>query len=283
MFTIILLAFSQHVTIEEIKLFCEKFSETYIEERTKPQIEQIQQVEEIENFDNTKSLIITDMPDFFERAYMKHMAGVAYFHSYNEMQIFANASYAVMGLEGVDYAYLNRVYERFHNIPWTILKTKRCVIREMTLEDIDALYEIYADKSITQYMEDLFEDKNEEKAYMEKYIHNMYGFYGFGMWMVQRISDGKLLGRAGLSVRDGYEDVELGYVIRTDEQKKGYATEVCTAILDYAKEELEVERVNAFVLPKNVISKNFCEKLGFVKEGEQTIENEVHDFYIWRR
>lgn len=279
----ILLALSQHVAIDEIQGFYKKVKETFTQEGENLQIKEVKRIEEISAFDETNSLIITDVPEFFDAAYVQRMAGVAYLHSYNEMKIFTNASYAVMGLGEVDYAYLNRVYERFHNIPWKILRTKRCLVREMTLEDLDVLYEIYADKNITTYMEDLYEDKDEEKAYMEKYIHNMYGFYGFGMWMIQRISDGKLLGRAGLSVRDGFEDVELGYVIRADEQGNGYAKEVCMAILDYARDELEVERVNAFVSPDNMISKRFCEKLGFVKDGEQMIDNKVHDFYVWRR
>ena len=111
-------------------------------------------------------------------------------------------------------------------------------------------------------MEDLFEDPEEETAYMKEYIRQIYGFYGYGMWTVQLLS-GELIGRAGLSVRECYELPELGFVIGRGYQGQGYAEEACRAVLAYGKSELSFEHVQALVEEENAPSRNLLAKLGF--------------------
>ncbi len=41
----------------------------------------------------------------------------------------------IEGLEEVDETFLLRAYERKHGIPWTIVTTERCIVREITLDD----------------------------------------------------------------------------------------------------------------------------------------------------
>ena len=65
--------------------------------------------------------------------------------------------------------FFQKVYERAHNLPWTILETKRCVIRELSMEDLPALFELYAHPEVTRFMEPLFEWEK-EKEYQEKYM-----------------------------------------------------------------------------------------------------------------
>lgn len=281
MLNTILLALSEAVQKSEIEAFCKEVIDTY--EGTGLSFRLIEKAEQLYKYKQEDSILITDMPDFFHEAYKYQMAGVAYFHDMNKLRTFTEASYGITTLYDIEYSYLERVYKRFYKIPWEILKTKRCLIREMTMDDLDALYEVYGDKSITQYMESLYEDREKERDYMEKYIANMYGFYGFGMWIVERLDDGEVIGRAGLGVREDYDDVELGYVIRKDEQQKGYAFEVCQGIMEYAKKELEVKRMNAFVHPGNKVSAHLCERLGFKKCGTASVDEETLDFYVWRK
>lgn len=100
-----------------------------------------------------------------------------------EMDTFLHADMVVEGFEEVDMTFLQRVYERHFNIPWTILETKRCIVRELELSDLDALFSMYAEPGMTDYMEGLYEYE-EELEYQKAYIENMYRFYGYGMWLV---------------------------------------------------------------------------------------------------
>ena len=65
---------------------------------------------------------------------------------------------------------------------------------------------------------------------------------------------------------------ELGFVIDVEYQGKGYAFEVCGAILDYAEHMLEFEAVQAFVDENNLVSIHLLQKLGFAFVGEARAE-----------
>ena len=145
-------------------------------------------------------------------------------------------------------------------------------VRESIPEDVNEFYRIYSDPSITFFMENLYADREMEVEYVKAYIKQVYGFYGFGLWTVMDKESGQIIGRAGLNVREGYELPELGFVIDVEHQGKGYAFEVCSAILDYAENMLEFEAVQAFVDENNRVSIHLLQKLGFVFVGEAMAE-----------
>ena len=47
--------------------------------------------------------------------------------------------------------YLERVYRRYAGLPWEILETERCILRETVEEDVEAFYRIYGEPSITRF------------------------------------------------------------------------------------------------------------------------------------
>lgn len=128
-------------------------------------------------------------------------------------------------------------------------------------------------------MENLFEDRDEEKRYIRDYIEKVYGFYGFGMWTVCLKETGEVIGRAGLSMREEFEEPELGYVIGEKWQGRGIAEEVCREILAYGRDELGFEQVRALMHPENKASKRLCGKLGFCYKAEITLDGELYDLY----
>ncbi|MDE7132899.1 MAG: GNAT family N-acetyltransferase, partial [Lachnospiraceae bacterium] len=145
--------------------------------------------------------------------------------------------------------------------------------------DVDSFYNIYAEPEITRYMEDLYEDRQEELAYVAEYREKMYGFYGYGMWTVLT-KEGTVVGRAGISWREGFDLPELGFVIGVPWQGQGYAYEVCRAILDYAKIELGFTQVQALVMEGNEKSAALCRKLGFQKGERVEEDGEQYDRYL---
>ncbi|MCR5503927.1 MAG: GNAT family N-acetyltransferase [Lachnospiraceae bacterium] len=181
-------------------------------------------------------------------------------------------------LEGRDFIpeSLRRIYLRLAGLPVDILETGRLLIRETTVGDVDAFYELYRNPLITRYMEDLYEDPDEERLYTENYIRNIYGFYGFGIWTVIEKASGKIIGRAGLNVREGYDEPELGFMIGVPYQGKGYAKEALRSILAFAKEEYDFPFVNAFVRPGNEASLHLLYELGFRDSGETELDGIQH-------
>lgn len=73
-----------------------------------------------------------------------------------EMEVTPPADMYAEGMEEIDGSFLQHVYERHHHIPWIILKTPRCIVKEFSMEYLDALFELYAGKGMTDYMELLY-------------------------------------------------------------------------------------------------------------------------------
>lgn len=205
---------------------------------------------------------------------------VALIHEFNRDIEFKNARYIIEGLDGIDYCYLEKVYKRLAGLPWEILETKRLKVRESTVEDVEDFYRIYKEPSITYYMENLHADVDEERAYVKDYIRHVYGLYGYGMWTVILKETGEVIGRAGISVRDGYETPELGFMIESVHQGKGYASEVCGDILKYAFEELEMDRIQALVCELNEGSKRVLKRLGFDYYEDVTEEGKKYQLWV---
>lgn len=162
-----------------------------------------------------------------------------------------------------DEEYFESIYRRLNKIPLDILETERCMLRETWIPDLDSFYEIYSDPSITMYMEDLME-RSEEEKYTENYRDLIYEIYGHGIWTVVLKETGEIIGRAGLDERAGYDRPELGFVIGTKWQRKGFAEEVCRGILKWASEN-DIDEVMSITEPENIASVNLLRKLGFTR------------------
>lgn len=225
--------------------------------------------EEVFKKDRENTLYICDDSNVAKMLFQKGENIVALLTAENGNHDFSFCKFAVMDAAGCELDFFEGVLKRFLGLPWDILETDRCLIRETTVEDVDAFYELYKDKEITEYMEPLFEDRDEEIEYTKSYIKNVYEFYGFGMWTVVEKASGKIIGRAGVSYREGYELPELGFMIGKAYWRQGFAYEVCSAISNYMYENYDMEEIQIFIEPKNTPSIFLAKKLGAFLYKEQ--------------
>lgn len=187
----------------------------------------------------------------------------------------------LLTLEDVDYEFVYRIWKRKHGLPWIMFETKRCYLREMTLDDMDDLFSLYEKEGMTDYIEPLYE-REEEIEYQRAYIRNMYDYFGYGMWLVKEKGTDQLIGRAGIDNRiiDGQPELELGYMIDPAYQRKGYATEVCSAILDWVRRNLEFLQINCLIEEGNEASVHLVQNLGFEYDGQAEQDGKRYRRYI---
>ena len=166
--------------------------------------------------------------------------------------------------EGLDMDFVKKAYCRQRGIPLKILETKRTYLREFAMDDLDDLFKLYATPHTTDYIEPLYE-YDEERDYQEKYIKNIYGFYDYGIWLVCDKETGRIIGRAGVESREDVseDEVEMGYVIAYERRGQGLASEVCTAIIDWVRNNLEVSYISCQVHRDNAASIALLKRLGF--------------------
>ncbi len=228
---------------------------------------------------NKEILYLTDLPEEYSRLRQQGWNVLPYRYAANREEAFDGAEYVIEQIEDIDYEVIDMVYRRMVGLPWEILRTKRCIVRETIEEDVDGLYAIYAEPAITEYMEGLYHDRDEEMAYIQDYRRRMYGFYGYGIWTILSKQDGQVIGRAGINWREGFDIPELGFVIGVPWQRKGYAYEVCSEILNYARDEIGFKQMQALVREHNEKSCALCRKLGFVEDGITVLERERYILY----
>ncbi len=231
-------------------------------------------------YDKENTLFVTDEEETLQALKQNGYYAIALLHGGNKEQDLSAALYAITDIEELTFDSFAMAYMRLSGKPWTIMETKRCVIREMTVEDVDAFYQIYKEPSITFYMEDLFEEPEEEREYTREYIKKIYSFYGYGLWSIVGKESETVIGRAGISWREGFDIPELGFVIAVPYQHKGYAYEVCRAILDYGKEELGFDKVQALIKKNNEASIGLCTRLGFVRTDSVEDKGKEYERYV---
>ena len=114
-----------------------------------------------------------------------------------------------------------------------IIETERLLLREMTENDFDALYRVLADSNIMQHYPYTF-DAAKVKSWINRNIER-YKVLGFGLWAVCLKDTGEMIGDCGLTMQliNGQIKPEIGYHIRADKQRKGYAKEAAIAVRDW--------------------------------------------------
>jgi RimJ/RimL family protein N-acetyltransferase len=86
---------------------------------------------------------------------------------------------------------------------------------------------------------------------------------GYGMWAIERRSDGRLIGRAGFLNPEGWPGNELGWLLARDAWGQGFAFEAASAALAFGRRELGLNgELISLIRPDNTRSIRLAERLG---------------------
>ena len=148
------------------------------------------------------------------------------------------------------------------------IETERLRLRAWTREDFRPWHAIVQSPAVHRHL-------GPEPMGLEEVWRRMAAGVGswplldFGIWAVERKSDGRLIGNVGLfnAWRDLEpqfgEEPEMGWVFAADAQGQGYASEACEAALHWAEANLDPTPIWAIIAPANEPSLKLGRKLGF--------------------
>lgn len=164
-----------------------------------------------------------------------------------------------------------------------MLQTERLTLRRLRADDRDTLSGIFGDPVVMSHVgagRPL--DAAEVTAMLER-IAARFAVDGFGQLGIERRSDGRLIGRAGLLPLDPETwqagsraelgpgcEIEIGWTLDREAWGQGYATEAARAIRDVARDALGLTRLVAIIQLGNTRSVRVAEKLGAVPERQIT-------------
>ena len=227
-----------------------------------------------------ESIIIEDSFNGVLAATRANIPVIGYQNSHSGKQDLGQACLIVESFEDIDYEYILRTHCHAQGLPATIAITNRLEIRELSIEDIPELYQLYQDDTFkTQglcYATSLEEAIEKHKAY----IHYAYHFLGFGLWGVFSLENNELIGHCGIEIKEikfhtkPVSIYELGYAIKKNHRQQGYAKEALNAIISYAKDDLYIEELFTVISDENTPSIHLSNLLGFKKIASDVTRGE---------
>ena len=157
-----------------------------------------------------------------------------------------------------------------------IIETERLFLREMKKSDFDALYEVLADSDIMQHYPYTF-DESRVRNWIQRNIER-YRIFGFGLWAVCLKETGEMIGDCGITLQliDGQIKPEIGYHIRADKQRNGYAKEAAIAVRDWTFNNTPFQIIYSYMKYTNEPSVKTAISYGCKQVGEyKDDENEI--------
>jgi GrpB-like predicted nucleotidyltransferase (UPF0157 family) len=161
---------------------------------------------------------------------------------------------AVTGSEGCDHREMERSTARLRLVP-------------IGPHLADELWTLHQDPDLAEWYGTSTRDEALARA---RSFGEQWETKGVSKWLAYDRVTGELIGRGGLSFVpvDGQERFELGWAVRSVHQRKGYATEIAEAGLDFGFHTLGTNEIVAFTEPHNTRSRAVMEKIDmhFVKD-----------------
>ena len=171
--------------------------------------------------------------------------------------------------------------------------TERLRLTPFTADDIDLALEMWTDPEVVKYVCEAMTEA-EVREEMANSIKRG-GNGGIGIWCVSDRMTGEKLGDTYLLPmpidQDDTDfslvvmgqmpdaDIEIGYFFKRSAWGRGYATEVCKRVLQFAFQEVSLNEVVASLDDENVASKKVLEKAGLVDCGRMWCYGEDSPIY----
>lgn len=147
-----------------------------------------------------------------------------------------------------------------------IIESDRLFLREFLPDDVERMSEIYSDEDVMKYIgRGGAADKAQTELMINAFIRS-YDLNSFGIWGIVRKNSDALIGHCGFNILPNSE-IEIAYLLAKQYWRKGYATEISKATLEYGFDKLKLKKIVALAYPQNISSANVIKKLGMKPDG----------------
>jgi len=172
------------------------------------------------------------------------------------------------------------------SLPAPTLHTSRLRLRPFDDSDVNALFALHSNARVLRYWD---APPWSEPLRAERFIATCRQVTeeGTGTRLaVDRVSDGTFIGWCSLTRwnRD-FRSASMGYCFDDAVWGHGFATEAARALLQWAFDTWDLNRVQAETDTRNAASARVLEKLGFVREGtlreDCVVSGEVSDSWVY--
>lgn len=148
------------------------------------------------------------------------------------------------------------------------LETKRLIIRPITLDDKNEVFEYRSDKETNKYQGWIPTNLSDVETFIGKISKQIDEPETWFQFIILEKETQKIIGDLGIHFFDREnKQTEIGCTLNKKFQNKGYATEAVKTIIDYLFKELNKHRIITSIDPENKNSIRLVERIGFRKEA----------------
>jgi len=166
------------------------------------------------------------------------------------------------------------------------LHSRRLRLRPFTAGDAEALFALHSDGHVLRYWDSPPWTDPARAAWFLDGCRKLADDGTGARLAIERVDDGAFLGWCTLTRwNPDHRSAAIGYILTEAAWGHGYATEAAQALLEWAFETLDLNRVQAEADTRNVASARVLEKLGFVREGtlreDCIVDGDVSDSWVY--
>ncbi|NLM21557.1 MAG: GNAT family N-acetyltransferase [Peptococcaceae bacterium] len=148
------------------------------------------------------------------------------------------------------------------------LETERLILRKLTLQDADDIFAYGSDPEVSRFMTWETHKSIEEARSFINIILDKYEKDEAGEWGIVLKSTGKLIGSVGIPRYDlKNKSAEIGYVLSRKYWGQGIMPEAVSRVLQFAFEEMGLNRIESCHSLPNEKSGRVMQKVGMSFEG----------------
>ena len=171
-------------------------------------------------------------------------------------------------------------------LPTPTLHTARLRLRPFTDADADAIFALHSNRRVLRYWD---APPWKQRAQADRFIAVCRQIEQEGTGArpaIERAADGVFVGWCSLrNWNPVYRSARLGYCFDDAAWGKGFATEAAGALLQWAFDTLDLNRVQSEVDTRNPASGRVLEKLRFVREGmlreDCIVDGEISNSWVY--
>jgi [ribosomal protein S5]-alanine N-acetyltransferase len=167
-----------------------------------------------------------------------------------------------------------------------VLQTARLFLRPFAESDAEAIYALQSNARVLRYWDSPpWTDQARAQAFIAACRQIEEDGSG-ARFAIETLPERAFIGWCSMfRWNPVYRSLGIGYCLDEHAWGKGYATEAVRAMLQWAYEKLDLNRVEAELDTRNAASARVLEKLGFVREGlrreDCVVSGEVSDSWIY--
>jgi ribosomal-protein-alanine N-acetyltransferase len=148
------------------------------------------------------------------------------------------------------------------------LETDRLILRKMTLDDAEAMFAYASDPGVTRYVTwETHRSIEDSRAFLELAL-GKYESGGEPDWGIVYKGDHHFVGACGLvNWESEHARAEVGFVLSREYWGRGLMPEAVRAMFSFGFDMMNLNRIEARCIAKNVASARVMEKAGMTHEG----------------